>query len=107
MQPRLTGCPSEPDEIDVIGQTKLTFLHTSDIHSRLFPYALQITQNDASLGLGPAGSVSVVGGAARIAHIIGRERARADRVLHIDGGDCFQGAPGLQLSSTVRPRSVH
>ncbi len=89
----LSGCPENLPPYRVQGQTRLTLLHTSDIHSRLFPYALQITQNDASLGLGPAATVSTVGGAARIAYIIGRERARADRVLHIDGGDCFQGAP--------------
>ncbi|MEZ4227038.1 MAG: bifunctional UDP-sugar hydrolase/5'-nucleotidase [Polyangiaceae bacterium] len=89
----LPGCPQNLPPYQARGQTRLTLLHTADIHSRLFPYALQITQSDASLGLGPAGSVSTVGGAARIAYLIGRERARSDRVLHIDGGDCFQGAP--------------
>jgi 5'-nucleotidase len=33
------------------------------------------------------------GGAARMNWLIQRERAHADRVLHIDSGDCFQGAP--------------
>lgn len=89
----LGGCPQHPEQPEIHGQTRLTLLHTADIHSRLFPYALQITQSDAALGLGPAGTIQTVGGAARIAYIIGRERARADRVLHIDGGDCFQGAP--------------
>ncbi len=89
----LSGCPENPTGPEVHGQTKLTLLHTSDIHSRLFPYALQITQSDASLGLGAADSIQTVGGAARVAYVIGRERAKADRVLHIDGGDCFQGAP--------------
>lgn len=89
----LVGCPenAQPERLD--GQVKLTLLHTADIHSRLFPYALQITQSDATLGLGVAGEVTTVGGAARIAHVIKKERARSDRVLHIDGGDCFQGAP--------------
>ena len=71
----------------------LTLLHTSDIHSRLLPYDLVITQADADLGLGAINSVSNVGGAARMSTILQRERARADRVLHIDSGDCFQGAP--------------
>ncbi len=75
------------------GQVHLTLIHTSDIHSRLLPYNLQIGQVDAGLGLGEAGGIANVGGAARISHIVGRERARASRVLHIDGGDCFQGAP--------------
>ena len=89
----LSGCPKNPEPPPLFGQTKLTLLHTSDIHSRLFPYPLQIAQSDASLGLGPVDTIQIVGGAARIAHVIARERARADRVLHIDGGDCFQGAP--------------
>jgi 5'-nucleotidase / UDP-sugar diphosphatase len=89
----LVGCPDNAEPAKVRGQVKLTLLHTADIHSRLFPYALQITQVDATLGLGSVGKVATVGGAARMGHVIQRERARADRVLHIDGGDCFQGAP--------------
>jgi 5'-nucleotidase len=74
-------------------QTRLTILHTADIHSRLFPYELLITQVDASLGLGPLDSLRKVGGVSRMAYVLQRERARADRVIHVDGGDCFQGAP--------------
>ena len=74
-------------------QTRLTLLHTSDIHSRLFPYDQLITQVDGDLGLGTTGTVKNVGGGARMAYILGRERARAARVLHLDSGDCFQGAP--------------
>ncbi|MEO7331700.1 MAG: bifunctional UDP-sugar hydrolase/5'-nucleotidase [Minicystis sp.] len=75
------------------GQVHLTLIHTSDIHSRLFPYNVQLGQIDAGLGLGSANTIVNVGGAARVSHIVGRERARASRVLHLDGGDCFQGAP--------------
>ncbi|HEU4404254.1 MAG TPA: bifunctional UDP-sugar hydrolase/5'-nucleotidase [Polyangiaceae bacterium] len=89
----LGGCPEPARTVELAGQVRLTLLHTSDLHSRLFPYDLQINQADAKLGLGPVDRVVRVGGAARIAHIIGRERARADRALHIDGGDSFQGAP--------------
>jgi 5'-nucleotidase / UDP-sugar diphosphatase len=74
-------------------QTRLTLLHTSDIHSRLLPYDLLVTQVDGDLGLGSTGNVKNVGGVARMAYILGRERARANRVLHLDSGDCFQGAP--------------
>jgi 5'-nucleotidase/UDP-sugar diphosphatase len=74
-------------------QVRVTFLHTADIHSRLLPYDLLITQIDGDLGLGTTGEVANVGGVARMATILERERARADRVLHVDGGDCFQGAP--------------
>ncbi len=78
------------------GQTctvNLTILHTSDIHSRLLPYDLVITQADADLGLGAINSVANVGGAARMSTILQRERARSDRVIHLDSGDYYQGAP--------------
>lgn len=87
------GCVTSEGAPPLQGQVHLTLLHTSDLHSRLFPYNLQIGQVDAGLGLGAVTSIANVGGAARISHIIGRERARASRVLHLDGGDCFQGAP--------------
>jgi 5'-nucleotidase len=91
----VAGCQGNaaPPAQQIKGQVHLTLLHTSDIHSRLFPYNLQIGQVDAGLGLGEAGTIVNVGGAARVSHIIGRERARAARALHLDGGDCFQGAP--------------
>ncbi|MBX7197681.1 MAG: 5'-nucleotidase C-terminal domain-containing protein, partial [Sandaracinaceae bacterium] len=87
------GCTTSEPPPGIKGQVHLTLIHTSDIHSRLFPYNLQIGQVDSGLGLGASGSIANVGGVARISHIIGRERARAERVLHLDGGDCFQGAP--------------
>jgi len=71
----------------------LTLLHTSDIHSRLFPYEQVITQVDSTLGLGEINSVSNIGGVARMSYVLNRERARSGRVLHLDSGDCFQGAP--------------
>ncbi len=74
-------------------QVNLTILHTSDIHSRIFPYQLQILQVDSELGLGPLDQVKEVGGAARVSYVVNRERARADRVLHLSSGDIFEGAP--------------
>ncbi len=84
--------PTEGEHIDLRGQkVRLTVIHTSDIHSRLFPYQYTPLLPDRSAGLqlgkGP------YGGMARVAHVIRRERARADRSVHIDGGDIFQGAP--------------
>src|SRR5258706_6583830 len=98
LTPGCSETSSEPTSSTVCppGQTcqaKLTLLHTSDIHSRLFPYSLLITQVDSALNLGAQGELRTVGGASRMAYVIGRERARADRVLHLDSGDCFQGAP--------------
>ncbi|WP_437912016.1 5'-nucleotidase C-terminal domain-containing protein [Sorangium sp. So ce302] len=87
------GCEEEAPPTRLVGQVHLTLLHTSDIHSRLFPYNLQLGQVDAGLGLGAAASIANVGGAARMSHLLGRERARSSRALHLDGGDCFQGAP--------------
>src|SRR5687768_15202698 len=74
-------------------QVNLTILHTSDIHSRLFPYEQLITQVDATLGLGDLNTVANIGGVARMAYILNRERARAGRVIHLDSGDSFMGAP--------------
>jgi 5'-nucleotidase len=74
-------------------EARLTLLHTSDIHSRLLPYDLLITKADEGLGLGTTGEIKNVGGVARMGYVLGRERARASRVLHLDSGDCFQGAP--------------
>ncbi len=74
-------------------QVHLTLLHTSDIHSRLFDYDLLIEQTDANLGLGSLEEVKTVGGIARMSYLINRERARSDRVLHLDSGDVWQGAP--------------
>lgn len=71
----------------------LTILHTSDIHSRLFPYEQVITQVDANLGLGELNTVANIGGVGRMSYVVQRERARAGRVIHLDSGDCFQGAP--------------
>ena len=88
-----SGCDTNHPPTQLQGQVHLTLLHTSDIHSRLYPYNLQLGQVDAGLGLGESQSIVNVGGAARISHIIGRERARSSRALHLDGGDCFQGAP--------------
>ncbi|MEZ4440955.1 MAG: 5'-nucleotidase C-terminal domain-containing protein [Polyangiaceae bacterium] len=95
----VAGCEDDRPPFQLEGQVRVTFLHTSDIHSRLYPYDLQIGQVDANLGLGEVGNVADVGGAARISHIIGRERARSRRVLHLDGGDCFQGAPVFNFFS--------
>ena len=56
------------------GQTcnvNLTILHTSDIHSRLLPYDLVITQADADLGLGAINTVANVGGVARRSTVLG------------------------------------
>lgn len=75
----------------LVGQdVRLTILHTSDIHSRLLPYDFDPSFTDNGLGL--ADGMGSYGGMARIAHVLRREREQAGRVLHLDSGDCFQGA---------------
>lgn len=82
-------CPAGQETCDV----SLTILHTSDIHSRLFPYEQVITQVDSQLGLGELNTVANIGGVARVSYVLNRERARSGRVIHLDSGDVFQGAP--------------
>jgi len=85
------GCNSPGEQYDLRGDVRLTLLHTADWHSRLFPYFQQVNQTDQNLGLDP--SKAPFGGAARMNYLIQRERRHADRILHLDSGDCFQGAP--------------
>ncbi len=88
----LFGCNSATTVAPVLhGDVTLTLLHTADWHSRLFPYDMQVNQTDTGLGLQQ--SLAPFGGAARLNYLIQRERARSDRVLHLDAGDCFEGAP--------------
>jgi 5'-nucleotidase/UDP-sugar diphosphatase len=96
------ACTSDAPPTQVCGgektcQTNLTILHTGDVHSRLFQYPLEITQVDAQLGLGPNESVTNVGGIAQLSYVLQRERARASRVVHLNAGDWFEGAPIFNL----------
>ncbi|HEY1695910.1 MAG TPA: bifunctional UDP-sugar hydrolase/5'-nucleotidase [Polyangiaceae bacterium] len=95
-EPGCTSGATGPSQVCPPGETcdvRLTLLHTADIHSRIFPYDLQILQVDSQLGLGTLDEVKNVGGVARVSYVVNRERARADRVLHVDSGDIFEGAP--------------
>jgi 2',3'-cyclic-nucleotide 2'-phosphodiesterase (5'-nucleotidase family) len=85
-QPDLTG-------MDV----RLTILHTSDIHSRIFPYDFVPSKTDQDLGLDP--TLGPYGGAARMAWAIKHEEQNAQRYVHIDSGDVFEGAPVFNLFS--------
>ena len=81
---------------------QLTILHTSDWHSRLIPYDLQLAATDRRLieGYAPTSPIVTdrqplvqIGGVTRMATLIKRERARSPNVVWLDSGDCFQGAP--------------
>ncbi len=69
----------------------LAILHTSDIHSRILTYRLTPMRTDIQLGLDP--TKGPFGGIGRIMTILKRERAKAERSIHLDSGDLFQGAP--------------
>jgi hypothetical protein len=90
-----TGCRPKTE---LQGQVHLTLLHTSDIHSRLFPYNVQLGQVDAGLGLGEATRLST-SAAPRASRTSSAASGRAPRGLHLDGGDCFQGAPVFNFYS--------
>ncbi len=76
-------------------KVRLTIMHTSDIHSRIFPFNLEPTRTDQELGLDP--EKKPFGGAARLATILKREMKKSDRVVYLDSGDIFQGAPIFNL----------
>jgi len=61
--------------------TKLTILHTNDVHSRIEPFPMD---SGANQGLG---------GAANRAALVKKIRAEEEHVLLLDSGDIFQGTP--------------
>jgi 5'-nucleotidase len=65
--------------------TKLTILHTNDVHSRLEPF-----EDDGSKYAGQ-------GGVAARAALIAAIRAEEEHVLLLDAGDIFQGTPYFNL----------
>ena len=88
----LGGCLVRQDQPDLVGQDiRLTVIHTSDIHSRLFPY--NFVPNVFDQGYGLASEGGPFGGMARIAAVARQIRASSNRSLWLDSGDCFQGAP--------------
>lgn len=90
----VAACTVETPQPNLVGQDiRLTFIHTSDIHSRLFPYHMVPNTFDKQDGL----QVGPFGGVARIATLAKRIRASATRSLWLDSGDCFQGAPVFNM----------
>ncbi|MCE9577503.1 MAG: bifunctional metallophosphatase/5'-nucleotidase [Deltaproteobacteria bacterium] len=88
----MAACTVEREQPKLVGQDiHLTLIHTSDIHSRLFPYFFVPNTFDQAYGLLPANGP--FGGLARIATIAKNIRKTSNRSLWLDSGDCFQGAP--------------
>ena len=65
--------------------TKLTILHTNDVHSRLEPFPM-----DGSKTQG-------LGGVAPRAALINKIRGEVEHVLLLDAGDIFQGTPFFNI----------
>jgi 5'-nucleotidase len=65
------------------GTTRLTILHTNDVHSRLDPFA--------------DGNYKGMGGVAARASLISEIRKQEEQVLLLDAGDMFQGTPYFNL----------
>ncbi len=88
----IASCTVETQQQPIQGTVvHLGILRTSDIHSRLFPFDLKPNTHDVEDGLFTESAP--YGGVERIAGIINRERKRGQRVLYLDSGDVFQGAP--------------
>lgn len=73
----------------------LTLLHTADLHSRVWPFRARISRFEAGLGLGREGALVEVGGFARLASALERERGAED-ALWLDSGDALEGAAVFQ-----------
>lgn len=61
--------------------TKITILHTNDVHSRIDPFPINGSWSSGQ------------GGAARRASLIQQIRSKEEHVLLLDAGDIFQGTP--------------
>ena len=92
----VAGCTVEREAPELVGQdVHLTLIHTSDIHSRLFPYEFVPNRFERDYGLQLVNKP--FGGIARIATLAKQIRATSNRSLWLDSGDCFQGAPVFNL----------
>ena len=69
------------EELENLGLSKLTILHTNDVHSRLEPFPMDGGRNQG------------LGGVARRASLIRQIRQEEEQVLLFDCGDIFQGTP--------------
>ena len=78
-------------------EVRLTFCTPRTSTRGCIPYDFAPLKTDADLGLIP--EAGPFGGAARHGARCSSASARsADRVLHLDSGDCFQGAPIFNLN---------
>ncbi len=120
------GCTISTDSPNLAGQdVQITVMHTSDTHSRYFPYFFAPGAIDKGLGLipRPGQQSAVVGGVSRMGTVLKCARGMASgpacdaistligppavRSLHVDSGDIFQGAPVFNVyAGEVEMRSM-
>jgi 5'-nucleotidase / UDP-sugar diphosphatase len=100
------GCTVQRSQPNLVGQDiRLTIIHTSDIHSRLFPY--NFVPNSFDEGYGLILDNAPFGGIAKMSGLVKTIRASANRSLWLDSGDCFQGAPVFnQFKGEVEMRAL-
>ncbi len=92
------SCTVTRESPDLVGQdVRVTLIHTSDIHSRLFPFNFEPNRFEREDGFDTENAP--FGGAARMATVIDDVRSRAPRSLWLDSGDIFQGAPVFNMFS--------
>ena len=92
----LAACTIDKPQPNLVGQDiRLTIIHTSDIHSRLFPYSFVPNKFDQDYGLLPG--AGPYGGIARISTLVNRIRESTDRSIWLDSGDAWEGAPVFNL----------
>jgi 5'-nucleotidase len=91
----MLGCTGRPlpDSTAESGarETRITLLHTSDLHSRVWPFWERISAFEAKVGLGQKGALELIGGFARLASVLERER-HSGALLWLDSGDALEGA---------------
>ena len=71
--------------VDEPNLTKITILHTNDVHSRIDPFPMDGGRNEG------------MGGVAKRATLVNSIRKREKNVLLFDSGDIFQGTPYFNL----------
>ena len=93
---RSAACTVSQPQPNLVGQDiRLTFIHTSDIHSRLFPYNFVPNTFDRRTTACTRTRRSAASRGSRRSRS-GSARA-SNRSLWLDSGDCFQGAPVFNL----------
>lgn len=82
----LLGLSALPYDIMALPETtRITILHTNDVHSRIDPFPMDGSRNEG------------LGGAERRATVINEIRSEVEHVLLLDSGDIFQGTPYFNM----------